>query len=381
MSNTPIRTAKLALPCAALAAFLMAPARLPADPPPTPPAAEKPWMLGPFMKADAINPILAPQPGATFDDPMLKKPVAWEHDNVFNPAAVVRDRKICILYRAEDDSGEGIGRHTSRIGLAESKDGKVYTPRPTPVLYPAEDSQKEYDWTGGCEDPRAVETPDHGYVMLYTEWDRKTARLAAATSRDLIHWEKHGPVFANADGGKFLNLWSKSGAIVTRQEGDHLVAAKIGGKYWMYWGEGTVCAATSDNLVDWDPVLDSHGDPLPLLATRPGKFDSALCESGPPAVVTKSGIVFLYNGKNAGQNGDPALRDGAYAVGQALFDPKDPTRLLDRTDDFFKPERSYETSGQYAAGTVFAEGLIHFKKHWYLFYGTADSKVAVAVTP
>ena len=45
---------------------------------------------------------------------------------------------------------------------------------------------------------RAVETPDHGYVMLCTEWNRKMPRLAAATSRDLVHWEKRGPVFAGA---------------------------------------------------------------------------------------------------------------------------------------------------------------------------------------
>jgi len=340
------------------------------------------WMIGPFTKADTANPILGPMPDATFDDPMTGKSVTWESDNVFNPAAVVRNGMVYVLYRAEDHSGEGIGRHTSRIGLASSRDGLHFTPQPLPVLFPDGDKQKDYEWTGGCEDPRCVETPDGGYLLMYTEWNRDRARLAAATSRDLVHWQKHGPVFAAAYNGRFLNEWSKSGSVVTEQRGDHLIAAKIAGKYWMYYGEGTVNVAASTDLVNWQPVLDAAGNPVHLLETRPGKFDSALCESGPPAVVRKQGIVFIYNGKNADQNGDPSLKPGAYAAGQALFDANDPTKLLERTNpSFIKPERSYEANGQYAAGTVFTEGLVRYKKRWYLYYGTADSHVAAASAP
>ena len=321
------------------------------------------WTLGPFVKADAVNPILAPQP-TRFDDPMTGKSLGWEQDNVFNPAAVVRGGKVCVLYRAEDDSGAGVGHHTSRLGLAESADGLHFTRRPTPVLFPTNDDQKAYDWTGGDEDPRLVETEDGGYVLLYTAWDRQTARLSVATSRDLVHWDKRGPAFASSSAGHFRDLWSKSGAIVTRRSGDHLLAAKINGRYWMYWGEGNVCAATSPDLVHWDPVVDTQGALVPVLTPRPGLFDSALCEAGPPALLTPQGILLLYNGKNNGGAQDiPAVKDGAYSGGQALFDSQDPTHLLARSDKpFFVPERPYETSGQYAAGTVFLEGLVHFQR-------------------
>ena len=343
---------------------------------------QAPWMLGPFVKADAANPVLKPDPGAVFECPMTKTKIAWEHDHVFNPAAVVRKGRVYILYRAEDNSGDGIGNHTSRIGLAESKDGLHFTKRPTPVLFPDDDDQKSHEWTGGCEDPRVVETDDGGYLLMYTQWNHKTARLASATSRDLIHWTKHGPVLAKTSNGKFLDSWCKSGAVITRRKGDHLIAAKIDGKYWMYFGEGAVYAATSTNLTDWDPVLDERGEWKPLLQTRPGHFDSSLAESGPPPVITDQGVVFLYNGKNADTNGDPTAHPGAYSGGQALFDAHDPTKLLSRTDGWFiTPERPYETSGQYAAGTVFVEGLVHFKKQWFLYYGTADSFVAAAVAP
>ena len=43
-----------------------------------------------------------------------------------------------------------------------------------------------------------------------------------------------------------------------------------------------------------------------------------------------------------------------------------------------KPEFPYEKSGQYAAGTTFAEGLVFFHQQWFLYFGCADSLVAVA---
>ncbi len=38
-----------------------------------------------------------------------------------------------------------------------------------------------------------------------------------------------------------------------------LIAAKIDGKYWMYWGEGAIHLATSTDLVHWSPMEDAKG--------------------------------------------------------------------------------------------------------------------------
>src|SRR5262249_55492562 len=46
-----------------------------------------------------------------------------------------------------------------------------------------------------------------------------------------------------------------------------------------------------------------------------------------------------------------------------------------------KPDLPYEKTGQYAAGTTFAEGLVFFRGKWFLYYGCADSLVAVATAP
>jgi predicted GH43/DUF377 family glycosyl hydrolase len=40
----------------------------------------------------------------------------------------------------------------------------------------------------------------------------------------------------------------------------------------------------------------------------------------------------------------------------------------------------HEITGQYKAGTTFAEGLVFFKNKWYLYYGTADSFVGLAIS-
>lgn len=349
---------------------------------PTYGAAQSPnWMLGPFVKPAAVNPIIAPSPASTFLSPMTDSVVRWEELATFNPAAVVKDGKVYVLYRAEDSSGKTeIGFHTSRIGLAESVDGLRFTRRAAPVLFPDKDAQARYEWTGGVEDPRIVETDDHSYVLTYTQWNRDVPRLAVATSKDLVHWTKHGPAFAKGENGKYLRSETKSGAIVTRVEGDRLVATRVNGKYWMYFNVPDILIATSDNLIDWTPLADSDGKVLKVLSPRAGYFDSWLVEAGPPAILTDRGIVLVYNAGNSGEFGAPGLPKRVYTGGQALFDARNPIKLIGRLDEpFIRPTDAYEKTGQYKEGTTFTEALIPFNGKWFLYYGTADSRVGVAV--
>ena len=349
------------------------------------------WALLPFSKADSVNPVLSPGDGV-FVDPIRKTKISWEEKDVFNPAIVVRGDTIYMLYRAQDKVGIPAG--TSRIGLAESTDGYHFTRHPSPVLYPDNDAQKRYEWEGGCEDPRVVENEKGVYYMTYTAYDGKQARLLVASSTDLLHWTKHGPAFARAYNGKYIDKWSKSGAIVSKYENGKIVATRISGRYWMYWGDQYIWAATSDNLVDWTPVEKKTGeaDPIALkgqainmpdlkivMPTRNKKFDCDLVESGPPALLTDKGILLIYNGRNIPAIGDTALAEGTYAAGQVLFDKDDPTRMLHRLDQYFmKPDKPYEMTGQ-VNEVCFLEGLALFHGRWFLYYGTADSKIAVGV--
>jgi predicted GH43/DUF377 family glycosyl hydrolase len=326
------------------------------------------WQLLPFVKADAANPCLAPRAESEFDSPFGGR-VKWEEAHVFNPAAVVRDGKVWLLYRAQDKAG------VSRLGLAWSDDGLHFTRRPQPVLFPANDTMKEFEAGGGCEDPRVVEDGNGRYVLTYTGYDGKTARLLVATSRDLVQWEKHGPAFE----GELRNEWTKSGAIVCRQVRERFVATKINGQYWMYFRDSKFLVAHSDDLLHWRAILDEHGKPRIVVGPRPGKFDSNLVEPGPQALLRDEGVLLLYNGVNAKQGGDPKLPAGNFASGQLLFDKNDPARVLGRSDAYFlTPDRPYEITGQ-VGNVCFIEGLVEFKGAWFLYYGTADSKIAVAI--
>ena len=349
----------------------------------------KEWAFTNFEKVDSLNPILKPSAKLTFECPIAKKPIQWEERNVLNPSAVVKGDSVYLFYRAQDKSG------TSRIGLATSSDGLHFKKASAPVFYPDNDLMKTKEWNykkfskepyiedcsncyfDGVEDPRIVETADHTYIMTYTAYDGKTARLSLASSKDLLSWTKHGLVLK---GEKYKDSWSKSGAIIVALKEGKPVAKKINGKYWMYFGDTNLFLATSDNLINWDICENEENKKMiSVLHPRMGYFDSRLVEPGPYALYKEEGILLIYNSSNAANFNDPNLPKFTYAAGQALFDKNAPHKLIDRTESYFiHPDKDYEKVGE-VNEVCFVEGLVHFKDKWFLYYGTADSKIAVAV--
>lgn len=273
----------------------------------------------------------------------------WEAAGTFNPAVILRHGKIVMLYRAQDRSG------TSRLGYAESADGIHFTRRREPVFVPEED----YERGGGVEDPRLVQFGDM-YYLTYTGYNGKDAQLCLATSSDLIHWKRRG-VILPANRGRWNVKWTKSGAIVPE---------KIGGKYWMYFlgtdrdNRDQTGLAWSTDLWHWTEATDA-----PVLPVRAGQFDSRVAEPGPSPIVTERGIVLVYNGA------DEKL---VYRTGVALFDKKDPRKLISRADvPVFAPEKEWEKVGQ-VPNVVFVEGMVRKGDRYLFYYGAADTSVGVA---
>ena len=273
----------------------------------------------------------------------------WESAGTFNPAVVLKSGKFVMLYRAQDSNG------TSRLGYAESIDGIDFTRRGEPVLQPETDYEKD----GGVEDPRLVRIGET-YYLTYTGYNKRDAQLCLATSTDLIRWERKG-VILPAYQGNWNKVWTKSGAIL---------ATKIREKYWMYW-LGTASDKTdqmglshSADLIHW-----TEATKMPVLARRPGKFDSRVVEPGPPPILTDAGVVLIYNGA------DEKL---VYRTGIAIFDRSDPAKLLYRSNSpLFEPELAWEKTGQ-MPNVVFAEGIVRKDNHWQVYYGAADKYVGVA---
>ncbi len=305
------------------------------------------YPLGPFEKY-AGNPILGPQGSS------------WEAKDLFNPSAVVRDGKVCLLYRAEDSTGEGEWHGTSRIGLAVSEDGFHFERRPDPVLYPTE----PYEEPGGCEDPRVTLVGDT-YYLTYTASDGESAYLCLATSNDLLGWKKHGILFPDWPGGE-RGVWSKSGAILQEP---------VDGKYVMYFGDTSIWVAYSEDLINWSPVEEPVFSPT----SDPKNFDSVLVEPGPQPLMTDGGILLIYNAAHR-MDSREGLSSGRlrYSAGQVLLSKEDPSRVLERTTEpFFTPEKPGELEGQ-VDNVVFLEGLANHRDTFFLYYGMADSKIGVA---
>lgn len=351
------------------------------------------WTIGPFTRF-SDQPVIESTAELVFDCPMKKKPVYWAERNTFNPAAIVYEDKIQVLFRAEEgEKNKKIGEFTSRIGQAISSDGLTFELQPKPLIYPDEDKWMGDEWYGGCEDPRIVESEDGDFFLYYTMWNRdnpkgkkKTAKIGVATSPDLKNWTKHGPIFAQPEGLMRSEIpeWHKACGVVQEEKNGRLVATKINGKYWMYWGEDAIRLATSTNLVHWQPILNNEGSIIKAISPREAHFDSQFTEVGPSPVLTERGIVLIYNGKNHvnPEKAGPGIDLGAYSAGQVLFDKDNPTKVLARLDKpFIKPEFGFEKTGQYKQGTIFTEGLVLYHNKWYLYYGAADSKVGVATAP
>ena len=296
-----------------------------------------------------IIPTLAPLQRSS-DQPILKpQGTTWESAGVFNPAVVKYGGKFVMLYRAQDAAG------TSRIGYASSDDGVHFTHRPEPVLSP----EAPYEKDGGVEDPRLVKIGAL-YYLTYTGFNKKDAQLCLATSADLIHWDRKG-VILPAYKGKWNIGWTKSGAILDQ---------KINGKYWMYFLADTktlgsqMGVAYSDDLLHWTEALDH-----PVMSSIPTSTDAKVVEPGPPPILTKDGILLIYNGA------DDRL---VYRTGWVLFDPHDPTKVLYRSSrPVFSPALPWERVGQ-VPNVVFVEGLVREANRWLLYYGGADKYIGLA---
>jgi predicted GH43/DUF377 family glycosyl hydrolase len=300
------------------------------------------YPLGPFVR-DRANPILRPS----------NQP--WESKFVFNPAAIVKDGLVQLLYRAQGPDLR------SAIGLATSADGVHFQRRSEPVLVATE----PYELPGGCEDPRIV-IVGGTYYMTYTGYDGSSARLCLATSRDLVHWIKHGPMFPDFETRGVGKPWSKSGAILTTKVTDSATGRR---RYVMYFGDKDIYYATSADLIHWTPgPVDD-----PVMRPQPGTYTEELLEPGPPPLITDNGYILLIHNA-AAKDPDGKL---IYRAGQALIDPARPTEELARlTTPFLVPETPEETEGQ-VNNVVFVEGLVAWRGEWLLYYGQGDAGVGV----
>ncbi len=309
------------------------------------------------------NPIVKPRPE-----------YSWESKAVFNPAALYEGGKVHILYRALGDSD------VSTLGYASSLDGfriqerlpyPVYVPRESfegvspvvsrqpglPGLYTSGGGEM-----GGCEDPRLTRIDDKIY-LIYVAYDGRSQPRVALSSIDY---------------NDFLNKkwnWKKPVLISPPDVVDKnacLLPEKINGKYVIFH------RIFPNILIDFVDDLDFDGKTrwltgqyeIPVRALS-SDWDSRKVGCGPPPLRTKYGWLLIYQA--VGNHGDYR-----YKIGAMLLDINDPTKVLARSKSpILEPDVWYENEG-WKAGVVYPCGAAIINDRLFVYYGGADTYVAVA---
>ncbi|MBX4200450.1 hypothetical protein KW790_03275 [Candidatus Parcubacteria bacterium] len=312
------------------------------------------------------NPVLTPRPN-----------IEWEAKAVFNPAVILDKGIFKMLYRTYPKGLEFTGERGKRpgyrlkgnisyIGYAESKDGKKFIQRDTPLISP----DKEFD-KFGVEDPRVTKIGDTFYIT-YTAidkplWDKSQkpdVRIALATTKDFKTVIKHGVIGPPET--------SKAAALFPEKVNGGKIALAL------------TISSDSENSHIAVRYYDSIQD---LINPVPGSWekfiknskDTALLgtywwlqrgpELGAPPVKTSKGWLFIFSAESMSES---------WTIGAALSDLNEPHKLIARTPGYIlQSVEPFERDG-IVPNVTFPSGAVIVKDELYVYYGSADTVISLA---
>ncbi|MGB6064733.1 MAG: glycosidase [Desulfomonilaceae bacterium] len=271
-------------------------------------------------------------------------------NSVFNPGAASVDGRSLLLARVEDKRG------FSHLCVARSSDGITnWTIDQQPSFEPRPEKYPEEIW--GLEDPRVTWIDELGlWVITYTAYSTAGPLVSLATTPDFVNFERRGTVMPPED---------KDAA---------LFPVKFKGRYAMlHRPVSTFPGAGAHMWISFSPDLKHWGDhQIVLPARRGGWWDANKIGLSPPPLQTSEGWLILYHGVRE------TVRGGIYRLGLALLDLEDPTHVLRRSDQWvFAPDAPYERDGD-VGQVVFPCGWIAQGDEIRLYYGGADTCIALA---
>lgn len=320
-----------------------------------------------FKKPEIVrydnNPIISP-----------KNQNDWESEGTFNPAAVLIDGRVHLLYRA-------IGRDgVSRIGYASSSDGlnfdeRIKTPifsmlnlrsyqlpnkvyRYDPVMYPSGGG-----W-GGSEDPRMVMIENNIYFTFnaFDGWDFIRTAVTSLNKNDFLSkkWNWKQPLLISPEGERHKN-WV-------------LFPEKIKGRFAILHSifgekEDQVRIEYVDSMETLKKRKFKSPDPQ-LMPNQEIAWHYRMRSAGPPPIKTDSGWLVFYHAIEESEQ-------DRYKVGVMLLDLEDPTKIIIRSKlPILAPDMDYENDGKY--GVVYVCGALIKDGKLFLYYGAGDKHTAVA---
>ncbi len=285
----------------------------------------------------------------------------WEARATFNPAAIMLNKKVHLVYRAlsgDNTSTLGYARVENYTDVVERSSSPIYVPREN------FESKKSSDQGSGCEDPRLTKIGKNIY-LCYTAYDGVSPPRVAISSiseKDFVsaNWK-----------------WQKP-FLVTPPDIDDKDACLFPEKFKL----GYFILHRIDNEVcgDYLSSLDFRHEVvkrcIKVIGPRANTWDGSKVGVSAPPVKTKHGWLLLYHGVSKSHN--------TYRIGCVLLDLKDPAVVLARSaDPIFEPEEQYEKSGTvnnvvFPCGMVVRPAGAGRRKMLYIYYGGGDRVVGVA---
>ncbi|GIW62758.1 MAG: hypothetical protein KatS3mg090_0584 [Patescibacteria group bacterium] len=300
----------------------------------------------PYFKRVSDEPLLTPRSG-----------YEWESQAVFNPAALLIEDKIYVVYRAMSAD------NTSTMGLAiYNKDLKLEYRSEKPIYWPRTDQEQKLVEGGnsGCEDPRLV-LYDNTVYMFYTAYNGKEEPRAAVSTISLEdflcrNWNWSQPLILS-----YKNISNKDVSMFPE---------KINNKFLIIHRSGGI-----DMDISYHTSFDDFKNNIFLeeqiwVHPRTGSWDSEKVGLASTPFKTDLGWVVLYHGVSS--------YDRNYRLGAVLADLNNPEKIIGRTFyPLLEPELSWEREG-IVNNVVFPCGSVVLDDKVYIFYGGADKVVGAA---
>ncbi len=318
--------------------------------------------------------------------------VDWEVVGVFNPAVVAVGDELVMLARVAERPTE---RHDGQMPLPRWLNGRLVSDwvvdaevmhvdarvvmmkdtkalRLTSVSHFQvfrQSSTSDTPWAAsatvvpeevyeefGIEDPR-ISKIDGIYWITYVAVSRQGALTALMSSPDMIQFKRHGIIFPCEN--KDVVLFPQ------RINGEYVALHRPNPR--SHFSPPQIWIARSPDLIHWgqhEAILQGCQ-----------RWESDRVGSGTPPILTDQGWLVLYH---ASESSSVVGAVGQYAAGAMLLDRFEPSRVIARsTQPIMTPSTDYETDG-FVPNVVFPTAVVEAGELMHVYYGAADSYVAVA---
>ncbi|RKS53650.1 putative GH43/DUF377 family glycosyl hydrolase [Gillisia mitskevichiae] len=315
---------------------------------------------------------------------------SFENEGVFNPAAIREGNNVHLFYRAVRTG------NFSTIGYCKL-DGplKVVERSDIPILSP--ENSQEFQ---GLEDPRITKIDDT-YYLTYAIYDGINVFGAYAISKDLITFERKGIITPKFNFDEYAKLIRQNINKISDKhllfyelfESHHLsnvmkadvfvwdknivfFPRKINGKYaFLHRLFPTIQIVFFKKQQDlnrdfWIDYITHLSDHIVLRASY--QHERSHIGAGCPPIETKDGWLLIYHAAEITANGR------IYNAAAALLDLEDPRKVIAQLKKpLICPTEEWEKKGV-VNNVVFPTGSALFDDELYIYYGAADSRIAVA---